>query len=128
MIEVVSCFPNEGTPAVINKEPETGDIVRVTQGLSTSYMWYTETPAPEAQVKTWDAFDFKRRFTQSERIAIRELAAVNGAAFDFMDLLDTAGFTGTRIFANDADVIAGLSAFESAGVLAPGRKEEILTG
>lgn len=46
MIEVVSCFPNEGAPAVINKVPATGDIVRVTQGISVSFMWYTETPDP----------------------------------------------------------------------------------
>lgn len=30
MIEVVSCFPNEGTPKTIAGDPNPGDIVRVT--------------------------------------------------------------------------------------------------
>lgn len=46
MIEVVTCFPNEGTPAVINKTPSTGDIVRVTEGSNVTFAWHTEPPAP----------------------------------------------------------------------------------
>lgn len=86
---------------------------------------YTNPVAPSPLLK-WDALDFKRRFTQAERINIHTLAQSNMQALDFLDLLNTAAATGTMIHSTDPDVIAGLEAFETAELLAPGRAAEIL--
>lgn len=85
-----------------------------------------EPPAPIPNVNQWDALDFVRRFTQAERIAIRTLAKSNGQAEDFLDLLDKAAAVGTHIHADDPDVINGLLAFTTAGILGDGRSDEIL--
>lgn len=82
-------------------------------------------PPPPAPM--WDALTFKRRFTQVERITIRGAAESNGAVQDFIDLLNTAAATGTMIHADDPDVVAGLTAFEQSGLIAVGRKNEILS-
>lgn len=84
-------------------------------------------PTPSVVLK-WDAFDFKKRFTAAERIAIRAAAASSGEVYDFLDMLDTAGMTGTMIKADDVLLNAALdlmSAGESP-LLGPGRKDEIL--
>lgn len=78
-------------------------------------------------VPLWDAFDFKARFTADERKAIRAAAAVNADVLDFLDMLDTAGMTGTRIKADSQMVIDALSALEAGGILAEGRAAEILS-
>lgn len=93
------------------------------------YTWDGESfsaPTQENSVTKWDALDFMRLFTQAERIAIRTLAKSNAAADDFLDLLDKAAATGTLVHSNDPDLLAALSAFESAGVIAEGRAAEIV--
>lgn len=92
------------------------------------YTWDGESfTAPQASsVIKWDALDFMRLFTQAERIAIRTLAKSNAAAEDFLDLLDKAAATGTLVHSNDPDLLAALSAFETAGVIAEGRAAEIV--
>lgn len=82
-------------------------------------------PAP-ARVLQWDAFDFKNRFTPQERIAIRTAAKADASVEDFMDMLDTAGMTGTMIKADDVLLNIALQALEDAGLIAEGRKVEIL--
>lgn len=82
----------------------------------------------EVGPKSWDAYDFKLRFTQDERKAIRAAAKVNADVEDFMDLLDTAAATGTRIVADNAELIAGLNLMEDAGLIGEGRAAEILGG
>lgn len=84
-------------------------------------------PTPVVVLK-WDAFDFKKRFTAAERIAIRAAASQSGEVYDFLDMLDTAGMTGTMIKADDVLLNAALDLM-SAGetpLLGPGRKDEIL--
>lgn len=66
-------------------------------------------PPPPAQVAAWPAYDFYRRFTQAERIAIRQLAATDPAAMDFMQTLDHTIASGSRVLANDPDLQAGLT-------------------
>lgn len=66
---------------------------------------------------------FKRRMTQEERIAIRNLAKTNDIAFDFQDLLDSS----PAVHLDDPDVTKGLEMMEAAGKLAPGRADEILS-
>lgn len=67
---------------------------------------------------------FKRRMTQDERIAIRNLAKTNDIAFDFQDLLDSS----PAIHLDDPDVTKGLEMMEAAGKLGVGRAQEILSG
>ena len=66
---------------------------------------------------------FKQRLTQSELISIRAAAQENPVVYDFLDILDSATF----IDLTRQDTIDGLTAMESAGLLAEGRANEILT-
>lgn len=86
--------------------------------------WYP--PANVEPVKVWDAYDFKLRLTYLERIAIRTAAKTDALVEDFLDMLDTAAATNTRILSNDTMVLSGLGYMESVGVLAEGRAEEIV--
>lgn len=83
----------------------------------------TITPEPPQR---WDAFDFKKRFTTAERVAIRAAATQNGEVYDFLDMLDTAGMTGTMIVADDKLLNTALQSLEDAGLIGEGRKGEIL--
>ena len=80
-------------------------------------------PAP-AGVKVWTPIDFLRRFTPQERINIRAAAQVSPELDDFMFLLQAA----QEVRSDNADVIAGLTLLTQAGLLAAGRKQEILHG
>lgn len=66
-----------------------------------------EVPEP-APLLAWPAFDFYRRFTAAERIAIRTLAQTDPVAADFMATLDATISSGSRVLASDPDLIAGL--------------------
>lgn len=68
--------------------------------------------------------EYLRRFTQAERVAIREAAKVNPILEDYMALLDLAEEVNT----GDADTIAALQMLEQAGLIAAGRAGEILNG
>lgn len=66
---------------------------------------------------------FKQRLTQSERIAIRQVAATNPLVYDFVDLMDSATFIDlARI-----DTIQGVNYLEQTIPLAEGRANEILS-
>jgi hypothetical protein len=88
-------------------------------------------PAPVAAVKSWPPFVFYRKFTQAERIAAHTLGLTDNIARDFLHLLDNAVASGTAIFVDDPDVIAGLDRLSNfpAGtpVLVAGRSTQILT-
>ena len=77
-------------------------------------------PPPQTRIT---AVAFKRRFTPTERIAIRAAAQANAQVYDYMDLLNS----GLAVHVTDADVIAGLQALEAAGVIAAGRAAQILS-
>ena len=88
----------------------------------------TFTNPPEVSpVKSWDVFDFKAKFTVAERIAIRTAAKSDASVEDFLDMLDTAGMTGTMIKASDPLLNAALDTMTLGGLIGPGRKSEILT-
>src|SRR4051812_21854629 len=64
-IDKVTCFPNEGTPQIINGTPSQGDIVRITTiNGSVIYERYTPMPAPAApavvykEVRKWEFATF----------------------------------------------------------------------
>lgn len=82
------------------------------------------------QQKQFSAFDFYRRFTSAERIAVRALAVTDPIAADFMHTLDGAIASGTPIYPNDPDTLAGLAYLSAtpsgAPVLAAGRSAQIL--
>lgn len=63
---------------------------------------------PPAPVAAWAAFDFYRRFTAAERVAIRTLALTDPLAADFIATLDATIASGARVLANDADLLDGL--------------------
>ena len=66
---------------------------------------------------------FKHRFTQPERIAIRQAAASNPVVFDFQDLLDSA----TYIDIGRQDTIDAINQLEQFGLIGEGRSAEILS-
>ena len=67
-------------------------------------------PAPAAeQPKSIPAFDFYRRLSPQERIAIRTLAATDPIANDFLHTLDSAIASGIGVQANDPDLQAGMA-------------------
>lgn len=89
-----------------------------------------DAPPVEDDLRTYDGrrelsrIEFLRMFTAAERITLRTVAESNPALADYLDLIDKA----ESISLDDADVIAGLTMLEQAGLLAAGRAEEILNG
>mgnify|MGYP001766078236 CR=1 FL=1 len=79
-------------------------------------------PAPTSVILT--KLEYLRRFTQAERVTIREAAKVNPVLEDYMALLELA----TEIDTGDADTIVAVNMLEQAGLVGPGRAQEILNG
>lgn len=83
-----------------------------------------ETPVIARPVQKWSQTAWKRRFSLEERLAIRDAAAVNAILSDYMDLM-----AGTpEIFNDDPDTIRAVRMLEQAGLIAPGRADEVLYG
>lgn len=53
-------------------------------------------------------FEFLRRFTVAERIAVRALAKTDPVAEDFLHILDSAIASGTAVWTDDPDLISGM--------------------
>lgn len=89
--------------------------------------WQYGTYAPESTPEVVDMRmtkqKFKLRFTQDERVLIRETAKTNPVVFDFQDLLDS----GSHADLKDPVLITGLNAMEQLELIAQGRANEILT-
>ncbi|MCU7850056.1 MAG: hypothetical protein KZQ89_19110 [Candidatus Thiodiazotropha sp. (ex Lucinoma kastoroae)] len=83
-----------------------------------------EYPAGDSVVipSVWSVLEFKRKFTQSERMHIRMAREASAMIDDLFDLVDSA----QGIMSDDADLVAGLQYMESEGLLATGRAAEIL--
>lgn len=84
-------------------------------------------PDPPSAPPFWNALDFKRRFTTAEQVAIYTAAKTSVPVQVFIALLDTAAACGVMIHADDPDVIAGINAYEAAGLIATGRAAQILS-
>ena len=111
-----------------NETNEQGEQVKVTvlpSGAVIRELLRDPLPVP-VPVKSWPAFDWYRRFSQAERIAIRTLAQTDAIATDIMTTLDHAIASGSNVRADDPDTINGLAYLTSAGVLAMGRSAELL--
>lgn len=68
--------------------------------------------------------DYLRLFTQEERIAIRAAGKVNTVVEDYLHLLELTDEVNT----GDAEVGDALAMMETAGLLAAGRRNEVLNG
>lgn len=83
-------------------------------------------PAPEPEPQSWTALEFKRRFTSSERITMRTAATTDPVMADFLDILDTTGLSGSKVYADDADLIAGMAYTVAQGHISQARADEVL--
>lgn len=71
---------------------------------------------------------YLRRFTQDERIAIREAAKQSAILDDYLKLLDATIAQGGLVNLNDPDTVGAVTLLEQSGLIAAGRAEEILNG
>ena len=78
--------------------------------------FFTKTDVPISKLK------FMKRFTAAEYAAIKSAAATNGEVDFFWQKFLMA----QDIVISDPELVAGLSALEQFGILAPGRAAEIL--
>lgn len=74
--------------------------------------------------KVWDRIDYLRLLSAEERMAIREAARTDRVVEDIVDLQRNA----TVIRSDDPDLLRALAYLTEVGILAPGRKQEILNG
>lgn len=79
-------------------------------------------PPPSWEVL--DVIDYLKLITPAERIAIRERARTDPVVEDIVDLQRNT----SRIRSDDPDLLAALDYLTAVGILAPGRKQEILIG
>lgn len=108
----------------INGMPtEAGQRYRFMTAGGWQYGTYAPEPAPEVIDMRITKQKFKLRFTQEERVLIREAAKTNPVVFDFQDLLDS----GSHADLEDPVLIAGLNAMEQLALIEEGRANEILT-
>lgn len=78
----------------------------------------------ENNFHVWTILQFKRRLTQEERVAIREVAKTNPLIADFLDMLDCA----QEVRSDDPELQYCLQMLEQAGILQLGRANIILQG
>ena len=82
-------------------------------------------PPPVEPVGRWmSKLDYLRLFTQAERIAIRTAGKSNTVLEDYLHLLDLTDEVNT----GDAEVGDALAMMEAGGLLAVGRRNEVLNG
>ena len=101
-----------------------GDVMGKRYNPSTgAFVEVIPEPEPEPDYGTKiSRLAFKLRMTADERKAIRVAAESNADLFDFMDLLSDS----TYIDLSRAETIAGVGQLEAAGLLAPGRGDDVL--
>lgn len=90
---------------------------------------YNHIPQPvviEPVVREVSGVSYLRRFTQSERIAIRAAASQSGVLDDYLKLLDATIQQGGIVNLDDEDTVAAVNLLEQAGLIADGRAVEIL--
>jgi len=90
---------------------------------------YNYIPQPvviEPVVREVSGVSYLRRFTQSERIAIRAAASQSAVLDDYLKLLDATIQQGGIVNLDDEDTVAAVNLLEQAGLIADGRAAEIL--
>lgn len=73
---------------------------------------------------TWSQTQWKRRFTQLERLAIRDAATRSPELNDYLDLMNGAD----EIANDDPDTVKAMAMLELYGLIATGRADEVLYG
>ena len=71
----------------------------------------------------WTSYEFLRRFTSSERDAIRTASLSDGAVADLLMFLQTA----TEVVADDTTTDVGMAYLVHLGILTEARKTELLS-
>lgn len=89
----------------------------------TSTLAFVPRPSTERNIS---GVQYLRRFTQPERIAIRNAAKVSPEIDDYLKLLDTTVAQGGVIDLNDHDTITAVKLLEMLGLIAAGRAAEVL--
>jgi len=88
--------------------------------------YYTEeniaTYVEPVVVKNWTCREFLKRFTSDERFAIITASRTNCAVEDLRAML----LASPQIYNNDADLISGMAALVSAGLVSQERSDIIL--
>lgn len=88
--------------------------------------WALPDPAPETAPppapRVLSKLAYLRRFSQQERINIRDAAAASPELFDYLEMLTLA----EEINLDDPDTIGAVTLLELGGLIAPGRASEIL--
>ena len=79
------------------------------------------TPVPPPAV-ILNKVDFLRLFYQQERIDIRAASTINPIIADYQYILDAA----TTVNLQDPDILTGIPLLETAGLIGPGRADQIL--
>lgn len=80
-----------------------------------------QTIAPDP-ARTVTKLEYLRRFTQVERMTIREMAKTNPMLEDYLQMLELAQDIGL----DDPDTVAAVQMLEQAGLVGAGRTVEIL--
>lgn len=92
-----------------------------------NHILHVEQPLVQEPVeRNISGVQYMRRFTQEERIAIRNAAKVSAELDDYLRLLDTTVAQRGDVDLNDPDVAAALNLLESYGLIAAGRAAEVL--
>lgn len=68
---------------------------------------------------------YLRRFTQTERIAIRAAASQSAELDDYLKLLDATIAQGDGVDLDDEDIVTAVAKLEQYGLIGPGRGAEI---
>jgi len=82
-----------------------------------------DAPAPPRDIT---GVSYLRRFTQDERIAIRDAAKASAVLDDYLKLLDATIAQGGVINLDDHDTVAAVILLEQSGLIGPGRAAEVL--
>ena len=83
-----------------------------------------EQPVLPSGPRTMTKLEYLRRFTVEERVAIRAAAEQNAVLADYLQLMELAQDINT----GDPDTVAAVTMLEQAGLIAPGRANEVLNG
>lgn len=97
-----------------------------TAGVGDSYnpgngQFSSPLPTPMPTVRDLPKLDYLKRFTQEERIAIRNMGKTSDVVNDYIELMNAA----VTVHLDDPDTVQGLAALEQVGAIGPGRAAEI---
>lgn len=114
-------FTGETVHAYTADQPSHADIYPFD-----TYNHITQPVVVEPVVREVSGISYMRRFSQTERIAIRGAASQSAVLDDYLKLLDATIAQGGIVNLDDEDTVAAVNLLEQAGLIAAGRGAEIL--